>query len=136
MEIERTDKQLADYYQKLSEQKDRIIQELRVGAASRDERVRRYFDLVRYMRSELFEKELIDEDEYAELCIEGGKDGSMEGSVARLEGYDKIRAELADCKESLRWALNKGIGGYEEQSESYFREQLALAKQRAGLVAE
>lgn len=110
------------------------------GAASRDELVLRYFDLVRYMRSELFEKELIDEDEYASLCIEGGKDGELAGSVARLEGYDKIRAELASCRESLRWAL-EGMERIRHANGNTMHltftendaEQLALARQRTGI---
>lgn len=57
----------------------------------------RLFDLVRFMRSELHEAELITDDEYSWLCSEcpmnhSDKPGST--SRMRLEEYDEMRARL------------------------------------------
>ena len=49
----------------------------------------RLFDLVRFMRAELYDAELITNDEYVELCTEGAT-GLMRGSVRRLETYDEL----------------------------------------------
>ena len=47
----------------------------------------RLFDLVRYMRSELHDAELITDEEYVMLASE-------HASVQRLEDYDALRAKL------------------------------------------
>lgn len=51
----------------------------------------RLHDLVRYKRHELFNDGLITQDEYTEIMQD-------HPAVARLEGYDKMRNELADVK--------------------------------------
>jgi DNA repair ATPase RecN len=55
---------------------------------SSEQTIQRLHDLVRYQRQELFEEQLITEDEYAELAED-------HPSVARLEGYDGCRARSA-----------------------------------------
>ena len=52
-------------------------------------------DLVRYKRMELFEDGLIDEKEYSELLT------NTPGAVSRLEGYDKINAQLAEVRKLI-----------------------------------
>jgi len=63
--------------------------------------VERATDLVRYMRGELFDANLIDEKEYAALAA-GSENGQR---VARLEGYDKAIAEARKAAEIAREAL-------------------------------
>jgi hypothetical protein len=65
---------------------------------------RRLFDLVRFMRSELHEADLIDADEYAWLCShefkeDKGKPGSP--SPRRLEDYDDLRTRLTAAERRL-----------------------------------
>lgn len=55
----------------------------------------RLIDLVRYMRAELHRAELISDQEYADLV-------KVDGSPARLETYDALRAE----RDALRLLLN------------------------------
>jgi hypothetical protein len=55
----------------------------------------RLFDLVRYMRSELHEAELITDDEYFWLCAEAPMaKGQGSPSPRRLEDYDEIKAKM------------------------------------------
>ncbi len=91
-------------------ERDTLRTELETMRRERDEAVAkqpintslRLFDLVRFMRSELLEKELIDEDEYSWLCygsemaIDTKKGGSP--SRARLEEYDQLRTSLASAE--------------------------------------
>ncbi len=62
----------------------------------------RLFDLVRYMRSELHEADLIDLHEYAWLCGQcelAQGDGSP--SPRRLESYDRVRARIKELEADL-----------------------------------
>jgi hypothetical protein len=54
----------------------------------------RLFDLVRYMRAELYEADLITDEEYSWLCYEAklAKNGKGSPSPRRLEDYDTIKA--------------------------------------------
>ena len=52
-------------------------------------------DLVRYKRHDLFNDGLIDQSEFASLVAE------TPGAVDRLEGYDKIKAQLAAANNKL-----------------------------------
>jgi hypothetical protein len=66
----------------------------------------RQFDLVRFMRSELHDADLITDDEYAWLCCEADMANSPKGgspSPRRLEDYDSIkqRAERAEADSAL-----------------------------------
>lgn len=77
---------------------------------------RRLFDLVRFMRSELHEQDLIDTDEYAWLCQhefpeDKGKPGSP--SPRRLEDYDDMRQRLAAADE-MAVSLGELLYGYED----------------------
>lgn len=64
---------------------------------------RRLFDLVRYMRSELHEAELIDEDEYAWLCSEAElAKGSGSPSPRRLEDYDVLKDRMKRMEAALK----------------------------------
>ena len=55
----------------------------------------RLFDLVRYMRAELHEAELITLSEYVWLCDECNlNNGGGSPSPRRLEDYDELRAKL------------------------------------------
>ena len=61
----------------------------------------RLFDLVRFMRSELHQADLINDEEYAWLCGESpmsAGDGNGSPSRKRLEDYDKLQAELAELR--------------------------------------
>ncbi len=63
----------------------------------------RLFDLVRYQRSELFEAELITEEEYSWLLSESPlAKGSGSPSPRRLESYDQIRAKLKPLETALK----------------------------------
>lgn len=66
------------------------------------------FDLVRFMRSELHQAELITDEEYSWLCHGSDMATSPKGgspSRQRLEDYDELRAELTHLRaESLRLA--------------------------------
>lgn len=66
--------------------------------------VQRLTDLVRYMRTELFDAKLISFEEYAALA----EDSDNDKRVARLEGYDEIRKsneKLTGQVEKLKAAL-------------------------------
>ncbi len=66
----------------------------------------RLFDLVRFMRSELHQSNLVNDEEYAWLSVGSAMANSPKGgspSVQRLEEYDDMRAELT----ALRAALSK-----------------------------
>lgn len=54
----------------------------------------RLFDLVRHQRGPLHDAELISDEEYAALAGD-------HGAVARLEGYDEMRAQLAEANLTL-----------------------------------
>lgn len=65
----------------------------------------RLFDLVRYMRAELHEENLISDEEYAWLCAEASMANSPKGgspSPRRLEDYDGIKQELEATKRKLK----------------------------------
>ena len=67
----------------------------------------RLFDLCRYQRSELFEAELITEDEYMFLMHDCSlAKGGGSPSPRRLESYDKIRDELTAAREDLDQAAD------------------------------
>jgi hypothetical protein len=70
----------------------------------------RLFDLVRYMRSELHEAELITDEEYAWLAAEAPMaKGSGSPSPRRLEDYDDVRANLAKADSRIA-RLEEEIG--------------------------
>jgi len=57
----------------------------------------RLFDLVRFMRAELHQAELITDDEYVWLCADAPLATSKNGgspSPRRLEDYDELRKRL------------------------------------------
>ena len=59
----------------------------------------RQFDLVRFMRGELHEQDLITDEEYAWLCTDAPMAQDPKGgspSPRRLEDYDNLRQQLAD----------------------------------------
>jgi hypothetical protein len=65
----------------------------------------RLFDLVRYMRSELHEAQLINDDEYAWLCGGSEMAHSPKGgspSPRRLEDYDAMREAIREAHTVLR----------------------------------
>jgi hypothetical protein len=69
----------------------------------------RLIDLVRYMRAELHQKDLISDDEYTELL-------GVTGSPDRLRGYDILKAsgdriakELKMLADSMDGLLTSGI---------------------------
>ena len=70
----------------------------------------RLFDLVRYMRFELHEAELITDEEYAWICAEAPMaKGQGSPSPRRLEDYDEIRAaarKLSDAYLRIREKLD------------------------------
>jgi hypothetical protein len=80
----------------------------------------RLFDLVRYMRSELHEADLITDQEYGWLCAEAPMaKGQGSPSPRRLEDYDEIRAKTkrmeAEIKSFLKdWAWMDGPEGWRE----------------------
>ena len=64
----------------------------------------RLFDLVRFMRAELHEQNLITDEEYSWLCAGSPMAISPRGgspSPRRLEDYDDLRAELAAERKAL-----------------------------------
>ena len=68
----------------------------------------RLFDLVRFMRSELHQAELITDEEYSWLCAEAELATAPEGgspSPRRLEDYDDLRKQLSDLARWKREAL-------------------------------
>ena len=76
---------------------------------------KRLFDLVRFMRSELLEADLLTDNEYAWLYQHTFADDPKQGSpsLRRLEDYDDLRTQLAAAealngrlREALDWSLN------------------------------
>lgn len=71
----------------------------------------RLFDLVRYMRSELHQAELITDEEYSWLCAESELATAPEGgspSPRRLEDYDDLRKKLTE-KDAQIVALREAV---------------------------
>ena len=65
----------------------------------------RLFDLVRYVRSELHQAELITDEEYGWLCAESEMATSPKGgspSRQRLEDYDELRAQLTKANARVK----------------------------------
>ncbi len=63
----------------------------------------RLFDLVRYQRGELFEADLITEEEYSWLLSESPlAKGSGSPSPRRLESYDHVRAKIVSLETALK----------------------------------
>lgn len=63
----------------------------------------RLFDLVRYQRSELFDAELITDEEYSWLLSEASlAKGSGSPSPRRLESYDQVRAKIKPMEAALK----------------------------------
>ena len=71
-----------------------------LSAKSKPEKINaRLFDLVRYMRAELHEADLITDAEYGWLCSEAAlATGNGSPSPRRLEDYDKMRRRLAELE--------------------------------------
>jgi len=66
----------------------------------------RLFDLVRYMRSELHEAELITDAEYAWICAEAPMaKGQGSPSPRRLEDYDEVKAREIQLQLDVRGLL-------------------------------
>ncbi len=71
----------------------------------------RLFDLVRFMRSELHQANLITDEEYAWLCMEAPLAQSPVGgspSPRRLEDYDQLRIRMSEIeadKARLDWLM-------------------------------
>ena len=64
----------------------------------------RLFDLVRFMRAELHEADLITDEEYVWLCAEAPMAHSKQGgspSPRRLEDYDDLHAQLRDMTDQF-----------------------------------
>lgn len=68
----------------------------------------RLFDLVRYMRSELHEQDLITDEEYAWLCGSEMASSKQGGSPSprRLEDYDGLQRENNRLRRELEEAIN------------------------------
>ncbi len=72
----------------------------------------RLFDLVRFMRSELHEAELITDQEYGWLCAEAPMaKGQGSPSPRRLEGYDEIRAKMKRMEAALSEVIKAAPAG-------------------------
>jgi hypothetical protein len=71
----------------------------------------RLFDLVRFMRAELHQADLITDEEYAWLCMEAPMaKGQGSPSPRRLEDYDELRGKLSAMTEErirLRRAIDQ-----------------------------
>lgn len=71
----------------------------------------RLFDLVRFMRSELHDANLITDQEYGWLCAEAPMaKGQGSPSPRRLEDYDEVKATHAAEVSKLRAALKNCLG--------------------------
>jgi len=81
-------------------------------------------DLVRHQRGELHDAGLLTDEEYAALAADPG-------AVARLEGYDAMRADLATCRKAL---INAGNAAGAHLSESCSTAFLALVADEVRLV--
>ena len=80
----------------------------------------RLFDLVRFMRSELHEAELITDNEYAWLCAEAPMaQGQGSPSPRRLEDYDEIRARCKTLESTLKSVLASAHPHPMEHGEMY-----------------
>lgn len=82
----------------------------------------RLFDLVRYMRSELHQQDLISDEEYYWLSSQAPMANSLEGgspSPRRLEDYDELRDKIK--------FLTNYIQALEKECSS---EQLSAAQQK------
>lgn len=77
----------------------KTTRELTERLSELEAQLERATDLVRHMRSELHSAELISDEEYAALAA----DSDNGQRVARLEGYDKIRKDLAEAKKAAEW---------------------------------
>jgi hypothetical protein len=80
----------------------------------------RLFDLVRYMRSELHEAELITDEEYAWLCGGCEMANSTKGgspSPRRLEDYDAMREAIKEARRVIENArfVHQAITTYAPQ---------------------
>ena len=94
---------------------DAQIEELRKGSAINTNV--RLFDLVRYMRSELHEAELITDEEYAWLLSEAPMArGKGSPSPRRLEDYDEIRTELKSWQDELSKVMPKDFKDWWQNS--------------------
>jgi hypothetical protein len=70
----------------------------------------RLFDLVRYQRGELFEADLITEEEYSWLLSESPlAKGSGSPSPRRLESYDQVRAKITPLETALKEIAKQSI---------------------------
>lgn len=73
----------------------------------------RLFDLVRFMRSELHEAELITDEEYSWLLSEAKMaKGKGSPSPRRLEDYDRIRERTKQLEAALRSILQHDGPGF------------------------
>ena len=89
----------------------------------------RLFDLVRYMRSELHEAELITDQEYGWLCAEAPMvKGQGSPSPRRLEDYDEIRARMERMEDALR--------GIVPDEMTFNSSSIALERARRALDSE
>lgn len=104
----------------------------------------RLFDLVRFMRAELHQADLITSEEYAWLCMEAPlSKGGGSPSPRRLEDYDDIRARLTALAAENKALLQRIEDPFVHESPSAkFHEWLARyglvcvdAKQHAPLAA-
>jgi hypothetical protein len=104
--------------------------------------VERLFDLVRYVRGELHQADLITDEEYAELA-------KYQGSVKRLETYDSITKERDQLRAELAlWGIEVLPDGstqtdmkryhkyYRASATKQLRETLRTLEQAAGKYAE
>lgn len=112
----------------------------------------RLFDLVRYMRAELHEAELITDEEYAFLCSHNPGEPVKTGSPSRmrLEDYDELRADLARWQalagqlaqplKSITWrsaVCNSGFRNLtEENSEAAIAALAAYESAKAGSLPD
>ena len=97
----------------------------------------RQFDLVRFMRQELHAAHLITDEEYGWLCMESPMaHGAGSPSPRRLEGYDKLAAELARLRAEVErlTAQNRDEESWWREKHDYQaraeRAELALANAR------
>ncbi len=99
---------IAEIY-KAAEQRDALAEKLRRASEKQPINTHvRLFDLVRFMRRELHDADLIDDDEYAWLCLSPMSTAPEGGSPSprRLEDYDALRTKLRELGEQLEGAKN------------------------------
>lgn len=95
---------LRDKMEKLERERDEAREKLSACAINTNVRL---FDLVRYMRSELHEAQLITDKEYFWLCAESEMAHSPKGgspSPRRLEDYDKLREQMDAMRGAIKEA--------------------------------